>query len=106
MITAIRNICCILVGVLFLQACSTTGELTDALLLHDVKVKSASKDIEPSLLSPYVRQRPQVKWFFIKKNTIYNPLLTQRSILDLTTAMQNMGYMNAYVDVDTVVKDK
>ena len=106
MTSAIRNICRILVGALFLQACSATEELTDALLLHDVKVKSASKDIDPSLLSPYVRQRPQVKWFFVKKNTIYNPLLTQRSVLDLTTAMQNMGYMNAHVDVDTIVKEK
>ena len=91
---------------LLLLACSSSKELTDGYMLQTVKVRSVSKDIDASSLSGYVRQRPQTKWFVVKKSVPYNPLLTDRSVSDLKTAMQNMGYMNAEVDVDTVVKGR
>ena len=91
---------------LILTACSSTKEQTDGLLLQSVKVKTESKDIDASALSVYVKQRPQTKWFVVKKSVPYNPMLTERSVADLTTAMQNMGYMDATVHTDTVVKGR
>ena len=75
-------------------------------MLHHVEVKSDSKLLNKSALEPYVRQRPSVKWFVLKKDVPLDTLLTQQTASDLLTAMQNLGYLNAEVEVDSVVKYK
>ena len=97
----------VVVGIILLAACSSSEELADdVLLLHSVKVKSDSKEPDISALEPYVRQRPTVKWFVLKKDIPLDTMLTRQSCEDLQTAMQNMGYMNAQVSMDTIVRKK
>ncbi|MCR4852404.1 MAG: BamA/TamA family outer membrane protein [Prevotella sp.] len=95
------------VGMLVLAACSSSEQLAeDTLLLHSVKVQSDSKEVNVASLEPYVRQRPTVKWFVLKKDVPLDTMLTRQSCEDLLTAMQNMGYMNAQVSMDTIVGKK
>ena len=88
-----------------LAACSSAQQLDDnTLMLHKVSVQSSDKKFKTDLLDPYVRQRPSAKWFFVKKDVPLDTMLTRQTANDLLVGLQNMGYLNARVDVDTVVK--
>ena len=123
-----------LLGILTLSSCSATKFVPDGdYLLDDIKITSDNKDVKPSNLRQYVRQNPNSKWFnlfktqlsvyslsgrdsskwinrFLKKvgdaPVIYNEQEAVRSQLELTKAVQNMGYMNATVKQTTHTKKK
>lgn len=124
----------ILGSLLFLTACSATKFVPEKqYLLEEVKIKSDDHALDASLLEPYIRQRANSKWFsFLKiplgtyslsgrdstkwinrtlkkmgeEPVIYDTLLARQTCEVLLSAMQNMGYMNARVDLDTRVKGK
>lgn len=125
--------CAGVVGLLMLlSACSATKFVPeDEHMLVGVKVKSDDKAVDGGLLQPYVRQVGNARWFSIFKvplgvyslsgrdstkwlnrtlqnigeaPVIFDTLQARYSCDDLTTAMRNMGYLNA--DVDLLVKEK
>ena len=125
--------CAGVVGLLmFLSACSATKFVPeDEHMLVGVKVKSDDKAVDGGLLQPYVRQVGNARWFSMFKvplgvyslsgrdstkwlnrtlqnigeaPVIFDSLQARYSCDDLTTAMRNMGYLNA--DVDLLVKEK
>ncbi len=84
-----------------LAACTSSRNATDEPMLHDVALLSDNRDIRLTDLEPYIRQQPQVKWFIRKKDVPLDSVLTAQTAHDLTTAMQNMGYLNAATTIDT-----
>jgi surface antigen len=117
-----------------LIACSSDKFLSDGeYLLDKVELRSDRKDVNPSLLMQYVRQKGNSRWFSLFKIPLgtyamagkdttkwinrtlrrmgeepvrYDTLQARLSCEDLTVAMQNMGYMNASVGLDRKVKGK
>ncbi len=100
-------------------------------LLESVKVESDNKELDPTMLQAYIRQKANSKWFSIfkiplgtyslagkdsakwinrtlknigEKPVIYDTLMADRSLNDLTTAMRNMGYMHATAQIKTKVR--
>lgn len=122
-----------ILGILF-AACSAEKFVPDnEYMLDKVEIRSDAKDINPSQLAQYVRQKGNSRWFsFFKiplgtyalagKDTtkwinrtlqkvgeepvLYDTVQARLSCEDLRIAMNNMGYMNASVDIDTKVKGK
>ena len=121
-------------GFLFLNSCSATKYVPDgAYLLDEVKITTDNKNVKPSSLRPYVRQNPNSKWFnlfktqlyvydlsgrdstkwmnrFLRKigdaPVIYSKQETERSLQEITKAVQNLGYMGATVHQTTETKKK
>lgn len=121
-------------SVFLLAGCSTTKYVPNgAYLLDDVKIKTDNKNVKSSSLDPYLRQRPNSKWFSLVKTplyiynwsgsdstrwvnrtlrrigdapVIYDDKLTQRSEEEITKAVQNMGYISATVNRDVQTKNK
>ena len=113
---------------LLLIGCSSTKFISDRqYLLEDVKIESADKDLDASTLQAYIRQKGNSKWFSLFKipmatyslagrdstkwlnrtlkhigeqPVIFDSLQAQLSKKDLTTAMQNMGYMHARTEMN------
>ena len=113
---------------LLLIGCSSTKFISDGqYLLEDVKIESADKDLDASTLQAYIRQKGNSKWFSLFKipmatyslagrdstkwlnrtlkhigeqPVIFDSLQAQLSKKDLTTAMQNMGYMHARTEMN------
>lgn len=113
---------------LLLIGCSSTKFIPDGqYLLEDVKIESADKDLDASTLQAYIRQKGNSKWFSLFKipmatyslagrdstkwlnrtlkhigeqPVIFDSLQAQLSKKDLTTAMQNMGYMHARTEMN------
>lgn len=102
-------------------------------LLEDVKVISDNKDVKPSEFRGYVHQNPNSSWFSIAKvplriyalsgtdttkwinrfiqkigdePVIYDSASAERSKENMKRAMQNLGYMQANVDVLAKKKKK
>lgn len=102
-------------------------------LLEDVEVISDNKDVNPSEFRGYVHQNPNSSWFSIAKvplriyalsgtdttkwinrfiqkigdePVIYDSASAERSKENMKRAMQNLGYMQANVDVLTKKKKK
>lgn len=102
-------------------------------MLHRVEIKSMDRHLDPASLEPYIRQKPNSKWFSIfkvplgmyalsSKDTtkwinrtfqnigeapvIFDSLQAWQTRDDLTQALHNMGYMNAQVDIETKVKKR
>lgn len=100
-------------------------------LLESVKVQSDNKELNPTMLQAYVRQKANSKWFSIfkiplgtyslagrdsakwlnrtlknigEKPVVYDTIMADRSVNDLTTAMRNMGYMHATAQIKTKIK--
>lgn len=100
-------------------------------LLESVKVQSDNKDLNPAMLQAYVRQKANSKWFSIfkiplgtyslagrdsakwlnrtlknigEKPVVYDTIMADRSVNDLTTAMRNMGYMHATAQIKTKIR--
>lgn len=102
-------------------------------LLDEVHIVTDNKEVKPSLLTPYLRQTPNAKWFSLVKTqlyvynwsgsdstkwanrtlrrlgdapVIYSESETQRTCQELAKAVQNMGYMSAVVQSEQVFKKK
>ena len=113
---------------LLLIGCSSTKFIPNGqYLLEDVKIESADKGLDASTLQAYIRQKGNSKWFSLFKipmatyslagrdstkwlnrtlkhvgeqPVIFDSLQAQLSKKDLTTAMQNMGYMHARTEMN------
>ncbi|QUB41326.1 BamA/TamA family outer membrane protein [Prevotella veroralis] len=120
--------------VLTIVACSSDKFIPDGqYLLDKVELHSDNKDVDQSLLMQYVHQKGNSRWFSLfkvplgtyamsgkdstrwinrtlrkmgEKPVVYDTLQARLSCEDLTTAMRNMGYMNATVDIDKKVRGK
>ena len=120
--------------VLSLTSCSATKFVPEgSYLLDEVKIHSDNKDIKPSDMKLYVRQNPNAKWFSTFKTqlyvynlsgrdstkrfnrflrrlgdapVIYNEADALRSQEEITKAVQNMGYMGAFVKKSAKTKRK
>lgn len=121
-------------GVLTLVGCSGVRYVEDGdYLLQSVKVESEDSQVDVSSLSAYVRQRTNTKWLsFFKvplglysmsgsdttkfvnkvlrkwgeKPVLYDSVLTDRTVVDLSSAMRNDGYLNATVEPILNIKGK
>lgn len=107
--------------------------LDNQYLLSGVTVKSETKDIDAATLATYVRQKPNSKWFSLfkiplgtysmagqdttkwlnrtlrnmgERPVLFDSVQARLSCSDLRSAMQNMGYMHAQVDLKTSTKGK
>ncbi|MEG1999570.1 MAG: outer membrane protein assembly factor, partial [Bacteroidales bacterium] len=104
----------------------------DQYLLNRVKITVDDKRIKPSDIKPYLRQTPNHKTFgiiglplafynmsgtkdnrwnkFMRKigspPIIYDSLLTEKSVREITKAMHNKGYMEAVITTDTIIKKR
>lgn len=123
----------ILMGLLLLVcSCSSTKHLREGEhLLDRVTISVDSADINTSMLSGYLRQEPNTKWFsltklplgiylmsnpnsnssfnrFLRKlgqaPVVYDTLLTERSRQRIQDALFNLGYLHANVSVDESYK--
>ena len=118
----------IVMTILVVIACSSDKFVPDGqYLLDKVELRSDRKDVNSSLLMQYVRQKGNSRWFSLFKiplgtyamagqdttkwinrtlrrmgeePVLYDSVQACLSSEDLTVAMQNMGYMNATVDVE------
>lgn len=121
-------------AIVALGACSASKFVPDKeYLLEKVEVKTDAKDIDANVLRQYVRQQSNSKWFslfkiplgtyamagrdtskwinrtlqhFGEKPIIYDTLQARLSCTDLRIALQNLGYMNATVSLQTKVHRK
>lgn len=124
----------IVMTILVVIACSSDKFVPDGqYLLDKVELRSDRKDVNSSLLMQYVHQKGNSRWFSLFKiplgtyamagedttkwinrtlrrmgeePVLYDSVQARLSSEDLTVAMQNMGYMNATVDVEKKVKGK
>ncbi len=114
--------------------CNTTKFIGDNdYLLEEVEIKANTKGFDAAQLEPYIRQRANSKWFSLFKiplgtyslagndttkwinktlrkigeePVLFDTLQARLSCEDLKAAMQNMGYMNARVELQTIKKGK
>ncbi|MGN0226356.1 MAG: BamA/TamA family outer membrane protein [Prevotella sp.] len=114
--------------------CNTTKFIGDNdCLLEEVEIKADTKGFDAAQLEPYIRQRANSKWFSLFKiplgtyslagndttkwinktlrkigeePVLFDTLQARLSCEDLKAAMQNMGYMNARVELQTRKKGK
>lgn len=119
---------------LVVMACSSDKLIPDGkYLLDKVELRSDKKDINTSLLMQYVHQKGNSRWFSLFKiplgayamsgkdstrwinrtlkkmgeePVVYDTLQAHLSCEDLRVALQNMGYMNASVDLDKKIRGK
>lgn len=117
-----------------LTGCSTSKFVPEGRYLLDaVQVRTDSKDLDAAQFGQYVRQKGNSHWFSLFKiplgtyslagrdstkwlnrtlrhigeePVVYDSLEAARSCADLRLAMQNMGYMNSYVDFETQVRGR
>ena len=101
-------------------------------LLNRVKIEVDNKEVKSQSLHPYLRQQPNHKTFgiiglplafynmsgtkdnrwnrFMRKigtpPVIYDSTLTEKSRKEILKAMNNKGYIDAEVTVDTIVKKR
>ncbi|MBQ8655644.1 MAG: BamA/TamA family outer membrane protein [Prevotella sp.] len=123
-------------GTLFLASCSETKYVAEGQYLLDrVEVKTDQKapGINTSEMKSYVRQRGNSRWFTAIKvplrtyslsgadtsqwinrtlrsmgeaPELFDTLLARQSVLNLQSRMQNLGYLQATVDVQNRLKGK
>jgi outer membrane protein assembly factor BamA len=126
----------VLMLVLMMSSCSATRDIPDgeAMLNHVTVVADGKyRDINVSQLKNYVRQRGNARWFSAVKvplgiyslagsdstkwlnrtlhaigeaPVIYDTLLARLTCSDLQLALQNMGYLDAQVELYADMKDK
>ena len=125
----------LLAGVLSLYSCSASRDLPeDNYMLDKVRVVADGKykDINTLQLKNYVRQKGNARWFstfkiplgvwamagkdstWINKilwsmgepPVVYDSLLAQNTCVDLQQALQNLGYLDAQVELFTNQKNK
>lgn len=121
-------------AIVLLMSCNASKFIPEnKYLLESVRVESDNKELDPAMLQAYVRQKANSKWFSIfkiplgtyslagkdsakwinrtlknigEKPVVYDTLMANRSLNDLTTAMHNMGYMHATAEIKTKVRGK
>lgn len=131
---AMLRILYLLAAVLTLAGCSVSKFIPEGqYLLDDVKIESDNKEVKPSQMNTYIRQTPNAKWFSLVKlpmyiysasgrdsskwinrflwkigdaPRIYDPEAAEESRRQIELAVQNMGYMGAYVDLSEQQKGK
>ena len=114
--------------------CSTTKFVPDGqYLLKKTVILSDDKEYKTDHLKQYIKQKPNAKWFsllniplgtyslagrdttkwlnralqkFGQAPVIYDSAMARRTSEDLTMAMKNEGFMQAYVEHQTVKKGK
>lgn len=119
-------------AIVLLMSCNASKFVPEnKYLLESVKVQSDNKDLNPAMLQAYVRQKANSKWFSIfkiplgtyslagrdsakwlnrtlknigEKPVVYDTIMADRSVNDLTTAMRNMGYMHATAQIKTKIR--
>ena len=124
----------IIVVLVLLSACSTTKYVPDgSYLLDEVEIITDNKELKPSELSLYLRQKPNNKWFNLFKTqlhiyslsgrdstkwinkalrrvgdapVIFSDFETRLTQDELKKSINNRGYMSASVDYSTKVKKK
>lgn len=124
----------IMLSGILLSGCSQDKFVPDnEYLLDKIELKSDVKKFDASQLSRYVRQKGNSKWFSMfkiplntyslagrdstkwinrtlqkmgEKPVLYDSVQARLSCEDLQRAMQNMGYMNATVEVNKQVSGK
>ena len=117
-----------------MAACSATKFVPDGdYMLQSVKVKSEPKGFDVAAVEPYIRQKANSKWFSLVKiplgvysmagrdttkwlnrtlqrigeqPVIFDSTSAAATCGDLQTAMRNMGYLHADVDLKTKKKGK
>lgn len=123
---------CLIIGAL--SACSATKFVPDEqYLLESVEIRADKKQLDAATLEQYIRQKGNSKWFSLfkvplgtyalsgqdttkwlnrtlqrigEKPVLFDTLQARLSCQDLLTALQNMGYMNSSVNLDTRIKGK
>ena len=121
---------CFFVVVFIMCSCSVGKFIPEGqYLLSDVHVSSDNKEIKPSEMHTYVRQKPNAKWFslvklpmyiygasgldstkwfnkFLRKigdaPRIYNAKSAEESRQQMLNAVQNKGYMGAQVNMKEI----
>ena len=116
--------------VLMLAGCSVSKFIPEgSYLLDNVKIESDNKEIKPSQMNLYVRQKSNAKWFSLVKlpmyiygasgldstkwmnrfwrklgeaPVIYDSVLAEETRSEMEKAVQNMGYMSASVGLREV----
>ena len=100
-------------------------------LLDKVRIESDTKQVHPSSFTPYIRQNPNARWFnlvkvpmgiyclsgrdssksfnqFLRKlgdePVIYESAVAKKSQIEIEKAVRNMGYMQAKVSMDTIIR--
>ena len=124
----------VVMTIFIVVACSSDKFVADGqYLLDKVELHSDKKDVNSSLLMQYVRQKGNSRWFSLFKiplgtytiagkdttrwinrtlrkmgeePVLYDSVQARLSSEDLTVALQNMGYMNATVDLEKKVRGK
>ena len=125
----------LLVGVWLLCACSATRDLPDdTYMLSKVKVVTDGKykDINPTQMKTYVRQKTNSRWLSTMKVPLgiyalagkdsswvnrtlrqlgeapvtYDTLMAQQTCKDLQLALQNKGYLDAEVELYVDIKKR
>ncbi|MBQ7423209.1 MAG: BamA/TamA family outer membrane protein [Prevotella sp.] len=75
--------------------------------LSGVGMISDKAEVKTSQLYPYIRQKADQRRFLIfKKKEVFDTIQARLTREDLTRALNNMGYMNAGVEVMPQYKDK
>jgi len=121
-------------GAVMSAGCSATRFVPEGMYMLDkVEIETDNKSLDVSSLEPYIRQKENFKWFSVLKvplgtyslsgsdttkwinktlrrmgesPVVYDTLQTQLTCRDLCTAVGNMGYLDAKVDVRTKLKGK
>lgn len=130
-----KKICLFAVAAsLLMSGCSVSKFIPEGqYLLDNVRIESDNKEIKPSQLDAYVRQKPNAKWFSLVKLPLYiygasgldstkrinrfwrkigdAPVIYDRAAAqdtrdEIRKAVQNSGYMGASVDLDEITDKK
>ena len=131
----LKSLLSLMVSALVLGGCSATHELADDERMLDrvkVVVDGRYKDVHPSQLKSYVRQKGNTRWFSSLKiplgvyamagrdsswvsrklrqmgeaPMVYDTLLARQTCEDLRLALQNKGYLDAEVELYVDYKKK
>lgn len=99
---------CLLLLAVVTTGCSSTKDLgDDEYMLAKVRIISDDPKVKPAQLMPYVRQKSNIRKFLIfKQKQVYDTLQAQLTQQDLTKALNNMGYMDASVELLTRAEGK
>lgn len=117
-----------------IASCSSTKHVPQgSYLLDEVRIQTDNKDVKPSQLSIYLRQKPNTKWFSLIKTQLYvynwsgrdstkwinrtlrklgdAPVIyskedAERTSEEITKAVRNLGYLGAMVRPVSKIKKK
>lgn len=119
---------CMLTGILLMCACSVSRDLPDDACVLDrvrVVVDGKYRDVSPTQLKSYVRQKGNTRWFSVMQiplgiyamagkdsswvgrtframgeaPVVYDTLLARQTCRDLQLALRNKGYLDAEVEL-------